>query len=50
LGVGDFLRSYSVVHYTEQALAKHRSAIMALIRPELMKAHMLSVQVRGESS
>jgi len=50
LGVADFLRSYSVVHYSGPALQRHRSTMLALIRPEEMRAHMLSLQVRGKSS
>ena len=47
LTVMDFMRSYSVVKYTRDALQSHGSTILSLIRPEGMRAHMLSIAARG---
>ena len=47
LTVMDFMRSYSVVKYTRDALQSHSSTILSLIRPEGMRAHMLSIETRG---
>jgi histidinol dehydrogenase len=49
LNVVDFMRSYSVVNYTEQALRANSTKIQSLARPEGMRAHILSVAVRSET-
>lgn len=46
LSVLDFVRGYSVIHYTKEALLKNGNHIKKLAEPEGMKAHMLSVEVR----
>ncbi len=50
LNVGDFLRSYSVVRYTRKALGANSGNIRALARPENMRAHMLSIEVRDREA
>ncbi len=46
LSVADFIRSYSIVRYTEDALAANADKIQSLARPEGMRSHMLSIAVR----
>ena len=46
LNVMDFLRSYSVIRYTEQALCVNAERIKTLANAEGMKAHALAVDVR----
>jgi histidinol dehydrogenase len=46
LNVMDFLRSYSVIRYTEQALFKNGAYIKSLAEAEGMLAHELAVDVR----
>jgi histidinol dehydrogenase len=46
LSVHDFMRSYSVVRYTRQALLSHGKAIQRLAQAEGLSAHALAVQVR----
>jgi histidinol dehydrogenase len=48
LSVADFLRTFSVVSYTKSALTKNGDKIQALARPEGMRAHGLSIEVRRE--
>jgi histidinol dehydrogenase len=48
LSVKDFIRSYSVIRYTEEALKKNKNAIIKLADTEGMKAHALSVRVRSK--
>lgn len=49
LGVYDFLKRTSLIHYTREALAKNRSAIEKLACSEELDAHALSVSIRFES-
>lgn len=46
LTVMDFMRSYSIINYTQKALEKHQAAIEKLAAPEGMAAHILSLKVR----
>ncbi len=46
LSVLDFVRGYSVIRYTKEALAKNAKHIKELAGPEGMKAHGLSIEVR----
>ena len=48
LSVADFMRSYSVVSYTESALAANGDKIQSLARPEGMRSHILSIAVRNK--
>jgi histidinol dehydrogenase len=50
LGVQDFIRSYSVIRYTREALRDHASSIQTLADAEGMKAHNLSIEVRNVDS
>jgi histidinol dehydrogenase len=46
LSVLDFMRGYSVIRYTKEALIKNAVHIKELANPEGMRAHSLSVEVR----
>lgn len=46
MSVGEFMRGYSVIHYTEAALKKNADHIVRLAEAEGMKAHALAVKVR----
>ena len=46
MSVGEFMRGYSVIKYTEAALKKNADYIMQLAESEGMKAHALAVKVR----
>lgn len=48
LGVSDFVRSMSVVRYSEEALMQNMDMITSLAEAEGMRAHALSVRVRVE--
>jgi histidinol dehydrogenase len=48
LSVQDFVRGYSVIRYTKEALSKNAVHIKQLAGPEGMKAHSLSVEVRED--
>lgn len=48
LGVSDFVRSMSIVRYSKDALFDNMELITALADAEGMKAHALSVRIRGE--
>lgn len=46
MSVQEFLRGYSVIRYSENALKENADAIIELAEAEGMKAHALAVQVR----
>lgn len=46
MSVGEFMRGYSVIRYTEAALKKNADHIIRLAEAEGMKAHALAVRVR----
>ena len=46
MSMGEFMRGYSVVKYTEIALKKNADYIIQLAESEGMKAHALAVKVR----
>ena len=46
MSVGEFMRGYSVIKYTESALKKNADHINQLAESEGMKAHALAVKVR----
>ena len=46
MSVGEFMRGYSVIKYTETALKKNADYIIQLAESEGMKAHALAVKVR----
>ena len=46
MSVGEFMRGYSVIKYTETALKKNADYIIQLAASEGMKAHALAVKVR----
>ena len=46
MSVGEFMRGYSVIQYTEAALKKNADHIIRLAEAEGMKAHALAVRVR----
>ena len=46
MSVGEFMRGYSVIKYTEAALKKNADYIIQLAKSEGMKAHALAVKVR----
>lgn len=46
MSVGEFMRGYSVIKYTETALKKNADHIIQLAESEGMKAHALAVKVR----
>lgn len=46
MSVGEFMRGYSVIQYTEAALKKNADHIIRLAEAEGMKAHALAVKVR----
>jgi len=46
MSVGEFMRGYSVIQYTEAALKKNADHIIRLAGAEGMKAHALAVRVR----
>ena len=48
LGVSDFVRSMSIVRYSEEALDQNMDMIVSLAEAEGMRAHALSVRVRAE--
>jgi histidinol dehydrogenase len=48
LGVYDFLKRTSLIHYSCEALEKNRAAVELLARSEKLDAHALSVVVRFE--
>jgi histidinol dehydrogenase len=48
LGVYDFLKRTSLIHYTREALCKNRTAIEKLASSEKLDAHALSVRIRFE--
>ncbi|MDR0963812.1 MAG: histidinol dehydrogenase [Clostridium sp.] len=48
LSVLDFMRGYSVIEYTREALAKNSEHIQVLAQTEGLAAHALSVAVRGD--
>jgi histidinol dehydrogenase len=50
LGVYDFLKRTSLIHYSREALEKNRSAVELLARSEKLDAHALSVRIRFEQS
>lgn len=50
LSVFDFIRGFSIIQYTKEALQEHSSSINALAKPEGMRAHVLSVEVRLKDS
>lgn len=46
MSVGEFMRGYSVIKYTESALKNNADHIICLAEAEGMKAHALAVKVR----
>lgn len=46
MSVQEFMRGYSVIHYTEAALKKNAEHIVELAESEKMMAHALAVKVR----
>ncbi len=48
LSVHDFIRSYSVIRYTKEAVNKNKNKIIKLADTEGMAAHSLSVKVRSQ--
>lgn len=46
MSVGEFLRGYSVIRYTEAALKRNADHVIRLAEAEGMKAHALAVEVR----
>ena len=46
MSVGEFMRGYSVIKYTETALKRNADYIIQLAESEGMKAHALAVKVR----
>lgn len=46
MSVQEFMRVYSVIHYTEAALKKNADSIIELAEAENMRAHALAVKVR----
>lgn len=46
MSVGEFMRGYSVIKYTEKALKNNANHIMRLAESEGMRAHALAVRVR----
>jgi len=48
LSVLDFMRGYSIINYTREALVKNAHHISELARTEGMRAHQLAVDVRTE--
>lgn len=46
MSVGEFMRGYSVIKYTEPALKKNADYIIQLAESEGMRAHALAVKVR----
>lgn len=46
MSVQEFMRGYSVIHYTETALKKNADSIIELAEAENMRAHALAVKVR----
>lgn len=46
MSVGEFIRGYSVIQYTESALKNNADNIIQLAESEGMKAHALAVKVR----
>jgi histidinol dehydrogenase len=46
LGVYDFLKRTSLIHYTRQALARDRAHVEQIARAEQLDAHALSVSIR----
>lgn len=49
LSVLDFMRGYSIINYTREALVKNAHHISELAKTEGMRAHQLAVDVRTES-
>lgn len=46
MSVQEFMRGYSVIHYTEKALKNNADYIIELAESENMKAHALAVKIR----
>jgi len=46
MSVQEFMRGYSVIHYTEPALKRSTEAVITLAEAENMAAHALAVKVR----
>jgi histidinol dehydrogenase len=50
LGVYDFVKRQSVIHYTREAIAKNSHSIAAMAEAEGLTAHKRAVLVRTEES
>lgn len=49
MSVGEFMRGYSIIKYTESALKNNADDIIQLAEAEGMKAHALAVKIRKQA-